>query len=522
MRRQDEIRAGFSNDYLRILDEVSPNERVEDAIRRDYARMVEQGGEKLVRCIWFDQTLKTDSLRAEDGRPVTVHSPGWWNVEAGPDFRNAEFSIDGGEVVRADVEVHVLAGDWRRHGHDRDATYDDVGLHVVLDNDVGDAFAVTVGGKRVPQLVLGKHLSADLQEITDAVAPEFRPSGASAPGECAEAVARAGEEWICRFLDAAGDRRIECKAEKFLEQSDTRTPDDVLLEGFMDALGYKQNRMPFRKLARRLPAWELRRFVAEDSSVEERAIRIEAMLFGVAGLLPDESAEHDEETADYLARLHQNWRSVARELGGRALGKGEWRLAGVRPLNRPERRIGAAAGWLAQNLHTGLFRGLLNAMEIARSAGDDSAVARASVRGLTDYFAPSGDGYWAHRCTFGGSRLNRFSKLVGNDRAAAVVVNVAIPLMLAEARRSRDRRLEEETHAVYSLMKKLAPNHATRYVSVRLFGSEDSAKKLIKTARRQQGLQQLYADFCGYPDSTCGKCLFRRAADRAAGQGVPG
>lgn len=241
------------------------------------------------------------------------------------------------------------------------------------------------------------------------------------------------------------------------------------------------------------------------------------MFFGVAGLLPDEKSENDEETADYLARLNENWRSVKRELGGRALGKGEWRLAGVRPLNRPERRIGAVAGWLAQNLHVGLFRGLLNTMEKARSAGGENAVARASVQGLMEYFSPPGAGYWHHRCTFGGARFDNPRRLVGADRAAAVVVNIAIPLMLAEARRSRDRRLEQETHAVYSLMKKLAPNHATRYVAVRLFGSEDAAKKLIKTARRQQGLQQLYADFCGYPDATCGECLFRRAADRAAG-----
>src|SRR5712691_4432974 len=38
--------------------------------------------EKLVRCLWFDQRWRPAPLRTLDGRDITVHSPGRWNLQA--------------------------------------------------------------------------------------------------------------------------------------------------------------------------------------------------------------------------------------------------------------------------------------------------------------------------------------------------------------------------------------------------------------------------------------------------------
>ena len=47
--------------------------------------------ERLLHCIWSEQLFrKTLQL---DGRKLVISSPGWWNLEAGPDFRNAEIFL---------------------------------------------------------------------------------------------------------------------------------------------------------------------------------------------------------------------------------------------------------------------------------------------------------------------------------------------------------------------------------------------------------------------------------------------
>src|SRR5437867_10239533 len=73
--------------------------------------------ERLVQAIWYDQRLKLGMLTTVDGRRVRVVFPGWWNLEAGPDFRHATVQIGDGEEVTGDIEVHLRAEDWAHHGH---------------------------------------------------------------------------------------------------------------------------------------------------------------------------------------------------------------------------------------------------------------------------------------------------------------------------------------------------------------------------------------------------------------------
>ena len=60
--------------------------------------------------------------RTVDGRAVQIIDPGRLNTDAGPDFFNAKIAIDG-RVWAGDVEIHVRASDWHRHGHDTDPAY---------------------------------------------------------------------------------------------------------------------------------------------------------------------------------------------------------------------------------------------------------------------------------------------------------------------------------------------------------------------------------------------------------------
>ena len=89
-------------------------------------------------------------LQTTTGEPVEVIDAGLPNTNAGPDFFNAKLKI-GGTLWVGNIEVHTLASDWMRHGHDKDAAYDNVILHVA---ETVDCEVFRANGIPVPQLQL--------------------------------------------------------------------------------------------------------------------------------------------------------------------------------------------------------------------------------------------------------------------------------------------------------------------------------------------------------------------------------
>ena len=69
--------------------------------------------ERLLQVIWFHQRLLRDQLRTLDGKPVRVLHPGFWNHEAGPDFRNAVVQIGDAPAKTGDVEIDLCTDGWK-------------------------------------------------------------------------------------------------------------------------------------------------------------------------------------------------------------------------------------------------------------------------------------------------------------------------------------------------------------------------------------------------------------------------
>jgi hypothetical protein len=74
-------------------------------------------------------------IKTTNGLEVNVINVGTHNHLAGPDFFNARLVI-GGQQWAGNVEMHLNASDWYKHGHDDDPNYDNVILHVVWNHDV--------------------------------------------------------------------------------------------------------------------------------------------------------------------------------------------------------------------------------------------------------------------------------------------------------------------------------------------------------------------------------------------------
>lgn len=98
-------------------------------------------------------------LPAELIAPWVLVSAGRAGRGAGPDVREAAFALPTGVVLAGDVEVHLRANDFVRHGHASDAAYDRVVLHLVWQ------------GASAPLALSPTELSGGGQARTVAVAP---------------------------------------------------------------------------------------------------------------------------------------------------------------------------------------------------------------------------------------------------------------------------------------------------------------------------------------------------------------
>ncbi len=266
--------------------------------------------EEALARLWEEQTLPREALVTRQGLPLRVVYRGQRRRGPGPDFRGAIIATPHA-LLTGDVEVHLRAGDFRRHGHHRDPAYDGLVLHLVLWDDEG-ADTLLRSGRRVPLLALAPHLEAP------------RPLPWREP--CRTALARLGATEVERTLDRLGDIRLRQKAAALAGEMARWGPEEALYRALVEALGYGGGREAFRALAERLPWRSLRPLLlAEREPWRARA----------AFLALREAA----------ARLPFPW-------SGR----------GQRPANHPYRRLAGAASLLARYAGTGLAPALLEAV----------------------------------------------------------------------------------------------------------------------------------------------------------------
>jgi hypothetical protein len=427
--------------------------------------------ERLVQCIWYDQRILT--LRTVDGQPVTVVFPGWWNLEAGPDFRHATVKIGDQPEVTGDVEVHLRADDWAHHGHGHDRLYDDVILHVVL-WETGSEFAPrTRHGEPIPQVVIQHQLAASLEQLHDEIDLDAYPHNAHGHGGgCAATIKSLTGEALAALMESAGDERFAAKARKFSRWIHRIGAEQAFYEGWMEALGYKANKSAFRSLAQRLPVG--------DTRVNA------AIVFGVAGFLPTKLSDA------YGKRLWSQWWKVRPDLEDRILPKEAWRLHGIRPANHPHRRLGATVALLKK--HGNLLEKVIGAIE---SDGDPGKL-----------FLQVRDDYWSTHFTLGGKTQRQPVELIGESRANEIVANVILPFVAA----LDDDRLRAKAKARYDTLRAAPSNSILRLAGQQLFETPAIARRLLKTARQQQGLMQIFQDFCLNDKSACRQCQFPELA----------
>lgn len=271
--------------------------------------------------LWEGQRFPPQALTTRGGERLRVVYRGRPGGRAGPDFRDAIIAAPWG-LLQGDVELHVRASDFRRHGHHRDPAYDRLALHVVFWDDEGQD-TLLASGRRVPLAALTPWLEGRAREIERWLA---RPARWREP--CRSAPERLGPAAVAAALDRLGDIRFRQKAAALGRALRDQSPDDALWRGLLEALGYGGSREAFRLLGERLPWREMARPLAAVP-VGERLPLARRLLLAAAGL----------------------------EAGGDAPPL-PWRR-GTRPGNDPRRRLEGAAHLAARFAGAGPLAALL-------------------------------------------------------------------------------------------------------------------------------------------------------------------
>ncbi len=239
-------------------------------------------------------------------------------------------------TLKGDVELHVRASDFRRHGHHHDPAYNRLALHLVFWPDEPED-TVLASGRRVPVAALAPWVERRRDEIH-----RWLEQPALWQEPCRSAASRMGDEAVAAVLDRLGDIRFRWRTAELRRSLAHQDPDEALYCALLEALGYGGNREAFVQVARRVPWSALRRLLL-DVPLQDRA--------GSA--------------LEVLARAARRPPALA------------WRTAGLRPGNHPARRLEAAAHLAARDAETGPVQGLRALVE-----GDAiEAVASLTLRG---------------------------------------------------------------------------------------------------------------------------------------------
>jgi hypothetical protein len=89
-----------------------------------------------------------------------------------------------------------------------------------------------------------------------------------------------------------------------------------------------------------------------------------------------------------------------------------------------------------------------------------------------------------------------------------VVIDAMLPVLILYTQHSAEAVLREHLLACYHTAPRLPDNHVLRYMHHRMLGNDPALLKLVTGARQQQGLLQLFTDFCGNDEGNCQGCDF--------------
>ncbi len=335
---------------------------------------------------WLQNAVFLKGLTTNSGEPLRVIHPGILNLNQGPDFTNARIKI-GDVVWVGKIEVHVYASDWNKHFHHEDSNYQNIILHVVWKNDLPefDVSPVVELSRFLDKNILLSRLDRTGASVLHCSGERFIQIDVSKNDE----------------LFSLGLNRVARKKDRVL-QSIIENKNDfsaTLWHLVFRAFGRSTNADFFEALFNSIPIHYLRLYGFES-------IKIEAILFGQAGLLNDKFED------DYPKRLYQEYLLLKSRHDLKPV-LGNVKFLRMRPRNFPTIRIAQLSAFYHK--HMALVKVLLMVDEIDE---------------VFQLFDVEQNLYWKNHFLFDRLSVDQF-KEIGYDLRQQIILNAFIPFLMA-------------------------------------------------------------------------------------------
>ncbi|SCY45024.1 Protein of unknown function [Nonlabens sp. Hel1_33_55] len=234
--------------------------------------------EDFIHYLWKFKKLSGLSLKTTKGHELVIKSLGQHNHHSGPDFFNAQVSIDE-QLWAGNVEMHIKSSDWYKHGHDDDPAYDNVILHVVWKHDAEITRRSEID---IPVLEVALFVPDDLiLSYTRLFAYKNNQFI-----NCEKSISQVDSFQIDMWLEKVFIQRLEQRYRR-IEESLTKNNNDweaTFLQMLARSFGTKVNADAFEQLATSIDQSVVRKLAAD-------AFQLESVLMGLAGLLKDEKED---------------------------------------------------------------------------------------------------------------------------------------------------------------------------------------------------------------------------------------
>lgn len=455
---------------------------------------IRQTPERLVSALWFDRNYRHKDLKTNDGRSLEVLSPGRWNEGPGPDFLDAQILVSGRTKMSGDIEVEVFASNWDKHSHTSNKDFGNVILRVCMWNDIKKT-----SKSAIPLLELFPFINHEF--LPDKLSTKGYPYiSTTMKGQCTSMLDARELDNALHFIAAAGEQRILNKANRFKQMALTFGFDQTLYKGFMEALGYSQNKEPMSRLADAVNL-DLLRSILRDFPTNQQYEVILSILYGSCGLFEDKNTFGK---SSFLLNLHEFWGAI-NETRKLVIIEG-FRLAKIRPANNPFRRLSVMPHLLLKSKGLRIFEHFRTIFQEMQQIGKTSPKDLHKV--FSELLMSIEDPFWDNRLSFHTDPGNRKYKLIGQGLCTIIITNILMPAFIAH---SQIKSVEKEKDFIldyYRTTNGLPHNALTRFTCARLFGPDELEPGFASNLLIHQGLIQIYHDFCKTLRQDCPDCKF--------------